>query len=88
MVLPPPQAKVGSRSACLEASARVAQLEAQIAQLKEALRQRQQIGVATSLRAQRFTVTPERACTLPAYDADHENSGVAHTKLRIVRDKP
>ena len=38
-------------SQSLEASSRVAQLEAEIAQLKEALRQRQQIGVATGLLA-------------------------------------
>ena len=36
MVLQPPQARVCSRSESLEASSRVAQLEAQIAQLKEA----------------------------------------------------
>ena len=88
MVLPPPQAKVGSRSECVEVSSRVAHSEAQIAQLKEALRQRQQIGVATSLRAQRFTVIPERACTLPADEADDENSGVAKSKFRIVKDQP
>jgi hypothetical protein len=86
MVLEPPQARVCARSESLEASSHVAQ--AQIAQLKEALRQRHQIGVATSLRAQGFTVTPERACTLPAYDADEENSGVANSKLRIVKDQP
>ena len=88
MVLQPPQARVCSGSESLEVSSRVAQLEAEIAQLKEALRQRQQIGVATSLRAQRFTVTPERACTLPADEADDENSGVANSKLRIVKDQP
>jgi hypothetical protein len=88
MVLPPPQAKVGSRSECVEVSSRVPQSEAQIAQLKEALRQRQQIGVATSLRAQRFTVTPERAWTLLADEADDENGGVANSKLRIVKDQP
>ena len=86
MVLPP-QAKVGSRSECVEVSSRVAQSEAQIAQPKEALRQRQQIGVSTSLRAQRFTVTSERACTLPADDADYENSDAANPKLRIVKDQ-
>ena len=87
MALQPPQARVCACSESLEASSRVAQLEAQITQLKE-LRQRHQIGVATSLRAQRFTVTPERACTLPADEADDENSGVANSKLRIVKDQP
>jgi hypothetical protein len=47
----------------------VAQLEAEIAQLKDALARRQQIGVATGLLAQRFAHHPERAwslwCALP-----------------------
>lgn len=49
--------------ASLEAS-RVAQLEAEIAQLKDALARRQQIGVATGLLAQRFAISPERAWSL------------------------
>jgi hypothetical protein len=48
----------------LEASSRVAQLEAEIAQLKDALARRQQIGVATGLLAQRFAHHPERAWSL------------------------
>jgi AmiR/NasT family two-component response regulator len=47
-----------------EASSRVAQLEAEIAQLKDALARRQQIGVATELLAQRFSHHPERAWSL------------------------
>jgi ANTAR domain len=43
---------------------RVAQLEAEIAQLKDALARRQQIGVATGLLAQRFAVSPEQAWSL------------------------
>jgi hypothetical protein len=43
---------------------RVAQLEAEIAQLKDALTRRQQIGVATGLLAQRFAISPERAWSL------------------------
>jgi hypothetical protein len=43
---------------------RVAQLEAEIAQLKDALARRQQIGVATGLLAQRFAISPERAWSL------------------------
>ena len=42
----------------------MAQLEAEIAQLKDALARRQQIGVATGLLAQRFSVTPDRAWSL------------------------
>ena len=48
----------------LEASAQIAQLEGEIAQLKDALAKRQQIGVATGLLAQRFGITPERAWSL------------------------
>jgi hypothetical protein len=43
---------------------RVAQLEAEVAQLRDALTRRQQIGVATGLLAQRFAITPERAWSL------------------------
>ena len=43
---------------------RVAQLEAEVAQLKDALARRQQIGVATGLLAQRFAISPERAWSL------------------------
>jgi AmiR/NasT family two-component response regulator len=66
----------------------VAQLEAEIAQLKEALSQRQRIGVATGLLARRFAITPERAWTLVVDDADDKNSGVANSRLRIVKDQP
>jgi AmiR/NasT family two-component response regulator len=65
----------------------VAQLEAEIAQLKEALGQRQRIGVATGLLTRRFAITREPAWTLVVDDADNENSGVANSKLRIVKDK-
>jgi hypothetical protein len=63
MVSQPP-AEVGSVLESPEASSRVAELEAQVAQLKEALGRRQQIGVATGLLAQRFDITPERAWSL------------------------
>jgi hypothetical protein len=43
---------------------RVAQLESEIAQLKDALARRQQIGVATGLLAQRFAISPEQAWSL------------------------
>jgi hypothetical protein len=45
-------------------SPRVAELEAEIAQLRDALARRQQIGVATGLLAQRFGITPDRAWSL------------------------
>jgi uncharacterized small protein (DUF1192 family) len=64
MVSQPPPTEVGSVLEILEASSRVAQLEAEIAQLKDALARRQQIGVATGLLAQRFAISPERAWSL------------------------
>jgi hypothetical protein len=42
----------------------VAELEAEIAQLRDALARRQQIGVATGLLAQRFGISPDRAWSL------------------------
>jgi hypothetical protein len=67
---------------------RVAQLEAEIAQLEKALRQRQQTGVATGLLAQRFKISRQPARTLAVDDADDENGGVANPKLTIVKDQP
>lgn len=64
MVSQPPPSEVGSILDVLETSARVAELETEVAQLKEALERRQQIGVATGLLAQRFTISPDRAWSL------------------------
>jgi ANTAR domain len=64
MISQQPSTEVGLVLEILEGSSRVAQLEAEIAQLKDALARRQQIGVATGLLAQRFGVTPERAWSL------------------------
>jgi hypothetical protein len=58
MVSPPPPTEVGLVFESLEASSRVAQLEAEIAQLMHALTRRQQIGVATGCWAQRFAHHP------------------------------
>jgi hypothetical protein len=88
MVLPPPQARVCSDSQSLEASPRVALLVAEVAQLKEAPGRRWQIGVATGLLFERFAISPERAWTLDAENADDQNSGVAGSKLSIVKGKP
>jgi len=60
MVSQPPPTEVGLVLESLEASHRAAQLEAEIAPLKDALARRQQIGVAT----QRFGHHPERAWSL------------------------
>jgi hypothetical protein len=56
MVMQPPQQRVCSGSQSLEASSGMPQLEAETSQLNEALRQRQQIEVATDLLAQRFAI--------------------------------
>lgn len=83
----PPQARVCSGFQSLEARSRVAQLEAEITRLKEGLRQRELIGVATGLLAQGSANSPERAWTL-AVDDNDENSGVTHSRVMIVKDPP
>jgi hypothetical protein len=47
-----------------------------------------QIGVGTGLLAPRFAITPERASTLAADNADDESTGVANPRLRVVKDEP
>jgi hypothetical protein len=64
MASSPPFTQVGLVAESLDISSRVAELEAEIAQLKDALTRRQQIGVATGLLAQRFLISPERAWSL------------------------
>jgi hypothetical protein len=85
MVVQPPHTSVWSSCQSPEASSRTAPLEVEIAQLNEALRQRQQIGPATGL-ADRFAIIPERGWTAPEDKAD-ENSGAANSKLGIVTDQ-
>jgi hypothetical protein len=69
-----------------DASSRTAQFEAEIGQLNEALRQRQQIGLTPGLLAHRFAIIPERGRTA-AEDKPDENSGAANSKLGIVKDQ-
>ena len=65
MVLQQPHKEVGSAALRPpDLNSRVAELEAEIAQLRDALTRRQQIGVATGLLAQRFAISPERAWSL------------------------
>jgi hypothetical protein len=64
MVSQPQPTEVGSILDSLEAGVRVAELEIEVAQLKDALARRQQIGVATGLLAQRFSISPDRAWSL------------------------
>ena len=64
----------------------MAQLAAEIARLNAALRQLQQIGLATGLLAHRFAISPERGWTA-AGDKAEENGGAANSKLGIVKDQ-
>jgi hypothetical protein len=64
MVSTPQHTEAGSVAEIEVLFFRVAQLEAEIAQLRDALTRRQQIGVATGLLAQRFAISPERAWSL------------------------
>jgi ANTAR domain len=64
MVSTPQHTEAGSVAETHDQLLRVAQLEAEIAQLKDALTRRQQIGVATGLLAQRFAISPDRAWSL------------------------
>ena len=64
MVLSPQHTDAGPVAGMQGLDSRVAQLEAEVAQLKDALVRRQQIGVATGLLAQRFAISPERAWSL------------------------
>jgi hypothetical protein len=85
MVVQPPQTRVCLSCQSPEESSRTAQLEVEIAQLNEALRQRQQIRLATGLLSHRFAITPERGWTAAECKAD-ENSGAANSKLGTVKD--
>jgi hypothetical protein len=64
MVSQSPHTEAGLISGNADVNSRVAELESEIAQLKDALVRRQQIGVATGLLAQRFAISPDRAWSL------------------------
>ena len=64
MVSTPQSIRTGLVAETKDLGSRVAQLEAEIAQLRDALTRRQQIGVATGLLAQRFAISPDRAWSL------------------------
>ena len=64
MVSQPPRPEVGLVARSPDHTSRVSELEAEIAQLRDALARRQQIGVAIGLLAQRFAISPERAWSL------------------------
>lgn len=58
---------------------RILELEREVAQLREALAQRQQYGVVTGLLAARFGLTPEHAWRLLVRLSQHSN-----LKMRVV----
>jgi ANTAR domain len=64
MVSQPPRPEVGLVARSPDHTSRVSELEAEIAQLRDALARRQQIGVAIGLLAQRFAISPDRAWSL------------------------
>jgi hypothetical protein len=64
MVSQSPHTEAGLISGNADTNSRVAELESEVAQLKDALARRQQIGVATGLLAQRFAISPDRAWSL------------------------
>lgn len=59
--------------------AQILELERELAQLREALAQRQQYGVVTGLLAARFGLTPEQAWRLLVRLSQHSN-----LKMRVV----
>jgi hypothetical protein len=65
MVSQPPPTEVGLVFESREASSRVAQLEAEIAQLKDALARRQQIGVATGAAGPALLPSPRAGLVTP-----------------------
>ena len=79
MVSQPPRTKVGLVAERPDLSCRVAELEAEVAQLRDALARRQQIGVATGLIAQRFAISPERAWSLLVRLSQN-----GHVKVRVI----
>jgi ATP-dependent Clp protease adapter protein ClpS len=79
MVSQPSPTEVELVAGSPETSSRVAELEAEIAQLRDALARRQQIGVATGLLAQRFGISPERAWSLMVRLSQN-----GHVKVRVI----
>jgi hypothetical protein len=79
MVSQPPHIRAGLAAERQDLSCRVAELEAEIAQLRDALTRRQQIGVATGLIAQRFAISPERAWSLLVRLSQN-----GHVKVRVI----
>lgn len=57
----------------LLAEERIAELEAEVAQLREALTRRQQYGVVTGVLAARYQISPDRAWQLVVRLSQHSN---------------
>jgi hypothetical protein len=79
MVSQSPHTEAGLISGNADTNSRVAALESEIAQLKDALARRQQIGVATGLLAQRFAISPDRAWSLMVRLSQN-----SHVKVREI----
>lgn len=65
---------------------RIAELEAEVAQLREALTRRQQYGVVTGLLALRYGLPPERAWQLVIRMSQHSNLKV-QVVARVIHDR-
>jgi hypothetical protein len=83
MVSQPPRTTAGSVAGS-DTSSRVDELEAEIAQLRDALARRQQIGVATGLLAQRFGISPDRAWSLMVRLSQNGNVKVREIAQAVV----
>ncbi len=65
---------------------RIAELEREVAQLREALASRQQYGVVTGLLAARFGLTPEHAWPLLVRLSQHSNLKMK-VVARVIHDR-
>ena len=65
---------------------RIAELEAEVAQLREALTHRQRYGVVTGMLAVRYEITPERAWQLLVRLSQHNNLKI-QIIARLIHDR-
>ena len=77
---------IGDVDQVLALRARVGELEAEVAQLREALVRRQQYGVVTGMVAVRFGITPERAWRFLVRLSQQTNLKV-QVVARVIHDR-
>ena len=65
---------------------RIAELEAEVAQLREALARRQRYGVVTGMLAVQYDITPERAWQFLVRLSQHNNLKI-QTIARLIHDR-